>query len=197
MPSVETVHIGGNCRADVLRMIRATALFAPNAITIPVNVAGEPSFKLEAVGPANGFVHLNAHDALADVQATLHLCKLLSEREPDLWSCFLRFTQKAAVIDHVLNETIFCLSDFYGGKPYSWLVTSIGPSPSRATDILVFDLADDPDQLRTLSDDELMGRFAQPPKPVRRIRSNACPIPDNYAGRKGARHRSCKIARHP
>ncbi len=169
-------NTGGNCRADVLPMIRATALFAPNAITIPVNEAGEPSFKLEAVGPANGFLYLNAHDALADVQATRHLCKLMSKREPDLWSCFLRFTQKATVIDHVVNESMFCFSDFYGGKPYSWLVTSIGPSPSRGTDILVFDLADDPDQLRSLSDDELVARFAQSPKPVRRIRSNACPI---------------------
>jgi exodeoxyribonuclease-1 len=39
------------------------------------------------------------HDALGNVEATLHLCKLLSERVPDLWSSFLRFTQKAAVVD--------------------------------------------------------------------------------------------------
>jgi exodeoxyribonuclease-1 len=169
-------NTGRNCRADVLRMIRATALFAPNTITVPLDESGSPTFKLDKLAPANGFDHVDAHDAIADVQATLHLCKLLSERVPDLWSSFLRFTQKAAVVDHVTNERNFCLTDFYGGKAYSWLVTSIGLSPSRSSDVLVFDLAIDPEQLISFSDDELIAQLAQSPKTIRRVRSNACPI---------------------
>jgi exodeoxyribonuclease-1 len=157
-------------------MVRAATLFAPNAITIPLDDTGMPSFKLHRVGPANGFDHSSTHDALGDVQATLHLCRLLSERAPDLWSNFLRFTQKAAVVDHVNNESIFCLTDFYGGVPYSWVVTSIGLSTSRKSDILVFDLSADPDELRVLSDDELVGRLVRSPTIIRRVRSNACPI---------------------
>ncbi|MGZ3283147.1 MAG: hypothetical protein ACXU9A_10860 [Xanthobacteraceae bacterium] len=166
----------GNCRADVLRMVRAAALFAPGALTIPVDDTGAPSFKLERIGPANGFNHANAHDALGDVQATLHLCRLLAERAPDLWSSLLRFTQKAAVVDYVDSEGIFSLTDFYGGVPYSWLGTPLGPSPSRKSDILVLDLATDPDELRALDADELVGRLARSPKTVRRLRPNACPI---------------------
>jgi exodeoxyribonuclease-1 len=100
----------------------------------------------------------------------------LSQRVPDLWSSFLRFTQKTAVLDHVNNESVFCLTDFLGGVPYSWLVTSIGLSTSRKSDILVFDLSADPDELRALPDDELVSRLARPPRIVRRLRSNACPI---------------------
>jgi exodeoxyribonuclease-1 len=95
---------------------------------------------------------------------------------PDLWSGFLRFTQKAAVVDHVNGEPVFCLADFYGGVPYAWLVTALGPSTSRKSDILVFDLSADPDELRALPDDELVGRLAQSPRIVRRLRTNACPI---------------------
>lgn len=169
-------NTGGNCRADALRMLRATALFAPNTITIPMDETGAPSFKLDRVGPANGFDHSSAHDALGDVEATLHLCHLMSERAPELWSTFVRFTLKAAVLDHVANEEIFCLADFFGGVPYSWIVTQIGPSTSRRSDVLVFDLAVDPDELRPLPPDELAGRLAQFPKAVRRLRTNASPI---------------------
>jgi exodeoxyribonuclease-1 len=116
------------------------------------------------------------HDALDDVEATLCLCKLLSERVPDLWSSFLRFTQKAAVVDHVNGEEVFCLTDFYGAVPHAWLVTALGPSTSRKSDILVFDLAADPDELLELPEDELVVRLAQTPRIVRRLRTNACPI---------------------
>jgi exodeoxyribonuclease I len=59
-------NTGGNCRADALRMVRAAALFSPNALTIPLDDAGAQTFKLERVGPANGFDHANAHDAVGD-----------------------------------------------------------------------------------------------------------------------------------
>jgi len=169
-------NTNGNCRADVLRMVRAAALLTPNAITIPVDENGKPSFKLDKLAPANGFDHLDAHDALGDVRATIHICKLLSERAPELWSRFLRFTQKAAVVDYITSEPVFSLTEGFYGELYSSLATLIGPSPSRRSDILVLDLAFDPGQLRSLSDEDLVTRLAVAPRPVRAVRCNACPI---------------------
>ena len=166
----------GNCRADVLRAVRASVLFAPGALTIPLDEEGNPSFKLERLAPANGFDHAHAHDALADVYATIHLSKLLSERAPELWSNFMRFTQRSAVADYAGDELVFCLSDFYYGRAFSWLVTSLGTSPSRNSEILAFDLAIDPEELRALSEGDLVAQFSVSPRVIRRIRANACPI---------------------
>lgn len=166
----------GNCRADVLRAVRASVLFAPGALTIPLDEEGNPSFKLERLAPANGFDHVHAHDALSDVYATIHLSKLLSERAPELWSHFLRFTQRSAVADYAGDELVFCLSDFYYGRAFSWLVTSLGTSPSRNSEILAFDLGIDPEELRALSEEDLVSKVSVSPRVIRRIRANACPI---------------------
>lgn len=173
----------GNCRADALDLARMAALFVPNSLVVPLDAQGKPTFKLEKLAPANGFDHANAHDALGDVKATIFLCKLISERAPEVWSNFVRFSQKSAVVDHANDELVFCLSDFFFGKPYSWLVTSLGNSPSLPTDILVFDLATNPDDLRAEPDEQLLKRFSRSPKIVRRMRSNACPaiMPAEYA----------------
>ena len=128
------------------------------------------------VAPANGFDHGRAHDALGDVEATVFLCRLLAERAPEVWSAFMRFSQKAAVVDYIQSEPIFCLSDFYYNRPYSWLVTTLGQNPSNGAEFYVYDLAIDPDSLLSLNDTELADRLAMSPKPVRRLRANAAPL---------------------
>lgn len=169
-------NTNGNCRNDSLRMIQAVARFDPSALTIPINDKGRPVFKLDQLAPANGFDHSDAHDAMADVEATIHLCRLMTESVPELWSGFVRFSQKAAVTDFALEEDVFSLTDFFYTKPYSWMVTGIGSNPDNGAEILVFDLSEDPNELAAMSDDELAARLAQRPKPVRGLRSNAGPI---------------------
>ena len=50
----------------------------------------------------------------------------LPKRPRGVWAAFMRFSNKAAVIDYLSEESIVALSDFYFGKPYSWHVTLIG-----------------------------------------------------------------------
>jgi exodeoxyribonuclease I len=182
----ETLHrpyftnTAGNCRADTLRLARLTVLFAPSALSIPVDERGARSFRLHGLAAANGYQFRKAHDALDDVRACIHLCRLISENASEVWSTFLRFTQKSSVLDFVGSELVFCLSDFFGGEVHSWLLALLGPSLSRRADMLALDLAADPGVLRTLSDEELAGKFAENPPIVRRIRTNACPFP-SYA----------------
>jgi exodeoxyribonuclease-1 len=181
----------GNCRADVLRLVRMADLFAPGVLSVPCDdETGKPTFRLERVAPANGWDHVDAHDALADARAAIHLCRLVAGRAPQIWSNFLQFTQKSAVIDYVRDELVFSLSDFHFSEPHSWLVTSLGVSPSRSSEVLVFDLSINPDEVRPLLDDELDARLSRLPRVVRRLRSNACPIimpaedaPDIAAGK--------------
>lgn len=166
----------GNSRSDAMRIVQAASLFAPQALTFPVGSEGELVFKLDQLAPLNGLAHDQAHDAVADVEAVIFLCRLVMNRAPELWSAFMRFSQKAAVCDHVLAEPIFCLSDFYFGNPYSWLVTVIGSNPENGSEFYVYNLGIDPEGLRDLADDDLVQQLDTSPKPVRRLRSNACPI---------------------
>jgi exodeoxyribonuclease-1 len=82
-------NTGGSRRADAMHLIRAAAVLHPNALEIPLNEAGRKSYRLELLAPANGFAHINAHDALADVEALIHLCRIIQEDCPLLWSRFI------------------------------------------------------------------------------------------------------------
>lgn len=178
----KTLHVpyltntNGNCRTDSMRMIQAVARFAPDALTVPRNHRGRPDFKLSSLARANGFDHSAAHDAIGDVEATIHMCRMIAERVPEHWSNFVRFAQKAAVTDFALEEDVFVLTDFYYGKGYSWIVTAIGVNPDNGSELLVFDLSQDPDDLAALSADDLAARLCEQPKPVRSMRTNAGPI---------------------
>jgi len=131
---------------------------------------------LDQVAPLNGFDHSKAHDALSDVEATIFVCKLLAEQAPNVWSSFMRFSQKSAVADHVASEDMFCFSDFYYGRPYSAIVTSIGTNPDNNGEFYVYDLAVDPATLESLSEDKLAKVLERSPKPIKKLKCNAAPI---------------------
>jgi exodeoxyribonuclease-1 len=178
----QTLHVpyltntGRNARTDAMRLVQAASIWTPGALTIPVDECGTPVFKLERVAPANGFPHVDAHDAMADVEATMRLCRLVMERAPDTWSAFMRFSQKAAVLGYLGEETVFSLSDVYGRRAYSWLVTAIGPNKTISSEHYVFDLGNDPAELASLNEEDLRARLCQQPKPVRVLRCNAAPM---------------------
>ena len=166
----------GNTRSDVMRIVQASTLLAPGSLKIPADRGGKSVFKLDQVAPANGFAHKNAHDAMADVEATIYLSRLLAERAPNIWSAFMRFSKKAAVSDFVENETVVSLSDFYYGKGYSWLVTYLGVNAENNSEIYVYNLAVDPASLVKLNSAALGACLLERPKAVRVLRSNAAPM---------------------
>ena len=173
-------NTNGNCRSDSLRFLQAIAHYEPGTFVVPANDKGKPSFKLDQLAPANGFDHSAAHDAMGDVEAMIHMCRIIAERSDTHWSGFVRFAQKAAVQDFMLDEEVFSLSDFYYGKPYSWMVSAIGTSPNNGSEMLVYNLAIDPSELVDLDEEALARRLASQPKPVRAVRTNACPCVLSY-----------------
>jgi len=166
----------GNSRSDVMRIAQACSLFEPGALKIPAGDGGRRVFKLERVAPANGFKHKNAHDAMGDVEATIHVCRLIAEKAPDVWSAFMRFSQKAAVADYIADETVFCVSDYFYGNPHSCLATLIGQNGDNKNEWYIYDLSIDPESLQPLSAAQLAVRLGRSPKPLRRLRSNGVPM---------------------
>jgi hypothetical protein len=109
-------NTNGNARADVLKLVRAVATLHPNVLTAPRDKAGRLVFRLGKLASTNGMVVGQAHDALADVEITLALCRKARDGAPDLWSTFLRFAAKAAVLDFVRDEEAFAYFEFFGGR---------------------------------------------------------------------------------
>ncbi len=169
-------NTNGNNRADVMRMVQAASLYEPDALTPADDGNGRTSFKLEFVAPANGFNHVAAHDAMGDVEATVHIARLLADRAPDVWSSFMRFGSTAAVTAFAEETSVFSFSDFYTGRPYSWHVTLIGRNAGYGAEFYVFNLEVDPDDLDGMANDDLAVRLDIQPKPVRRLRGNSCPM---------------------
>lgn len=166
-------NTGGSRRADALHLIRAAAVMHPGAINIAVSDKGGPSFKLDRLAPANGFNHANAHDALADVEALIHLCRMVRNRCPDLWGRFQRFDSKPAVEDFLRREDAFLLLEFHPVTTAPYVATAVGSNNANVA--YCYDLAIDPDDLRGLSDTELAVRLARAPRPLRKVKKNAAP----------------------
>jgi exodeoxyribonuclease-1 len=166
----------GNARADVLNLMRAATTLYPSVVRSGFEPDGRPTHRLGAITAANGIVSRKAHDAAADVDAMLGLCRLVRAGAPELWSTFLRFSAKAAVIDFVRDEDAFAYFDYFGRPQVMHFLTRVGICPNDANAHYCLDLACDIDALRKLDDAELAARMTQEPRPVRRLKVNASPL---------------------
>jgi len=169
-----------NCRMDSLKLARAVNIFNPNSISVPLDETGYQTFGLEPLAVANGLKNYIPHEALNDVEAVIHICKVISQTAEDLWSDFIRFSKKSSVIDFVEDNTLFALTEIIKGQNYIWPVAHIGQNPDYGAEMLVFDLCFDPEALFKLDDSQLFANFDSFPKPVRGLRTNASPILSNY-----------------
>ncbi len=169
-------NTGGNSRADILILVLALNEFAPNVLNFRMRLDGKPSFKLELLAPANGFDHQNAHDALGDVEATIHIAGLIRSRAREFWDHLIRMGSKAAAVSYALAEPLRLYTEFHYNRPHHWIVSPIAVDPDNSGHVVSFDLAVAPDEVRRLDDASLAKRLAISPKPLRVIKAGACPI---------------------
>jgi exonuclease I len=113
-------QFNGNMRADTMIILHAVHLLAPGCMTIPMVAAKtstsvdhavdasavpqtRPSFKLGDIARANGinFDEADAHDAMADVKATIEIAKLIRAKRPDIFRMMIANASKAHVLDQL------------------------------------------------------------------------------------------------
>ncbi|UGY05758.1 exonuclease domain-containing protein [Bradyrhizobium quebecense] len=169
-------NTNGNARADVLNLMRAATSLHPAVLRLGFEPDGRPTHRLGVLAAVNGIVSQKLHDAAADVDAMLGLCRLVRAGAPDLWSTFLRFSSKAAVVDFVREEEAFAYFDYFGRPQVMHFLTRIGINPNDANAHYCLDLASDIDALRKLDHVELAHRLTQEPRPIRRLKTNASPL---------------------
>lgn len=165
----------GSTRADVLPLMQSVAFLSPGTLSIPLDDRGKQTFKLDRLAPANGFAHERAHDALADVEATIHLSNIVRRAKPELWEAFLRFSEKQAVVNFVAEAPAFFILEHLFNRPYPFPVTCVGQSGDGRV-FYCLDLRADLAQLRSASDAQLPGLLAKSPKVMRRLKPNAPPF---------------------
>ena len=149
-----------NCsRWDIIDMLRLTRALRPEGIEWPEYEDGRPSMRLEDLTRANGIDHGNAHDALADVYATIAMAKLVKEKQPKLFQYALENRGKRAIqglLDVLSMKPVLHISSMY---PAEWgnvaIVAPVASHPVNKNAVLAFDLRFDPTPLLELPADEI------------------------------------------
>jgi exodeoxyribonuclease-1 len=173
---VYLTNTGGNTRGDIMRILHATNIFRPNIISVPVNDNGNPTFRLDTLAPANGFVHDNAHEAISDVKATIFMSKMVRDRAPEIWSSMIELISKQKVLDFIENNQVFISAEVIYGKSSTYWVTHCGSNPKFNNEQGLFDLSFLPENYIDLSVKDLAGVFNRKEKPLRIIKANNQPI---------------------
>ncbi len=143
----------GNSRWDILDLLRLTHALRPEGINWPER-EGEPgitSFRLDQLTVANGIAHEDAHDALADVHATIAIARLVRERQPRLFDYYFNLRLKRNVqqqIDLQNHEILLHASGMYPAEFGSIApVLPLIQHPGNSNGIIVYDLRHDPSLL--------------------------------------------------
>lgn len=179
----------GNSRWDLIDVVRAFHALRPAGIEWPRRDDGTPSFKLEALTAANGIEHAGAHDALADVRATIALARLLRSRNPKLFDFLLGLRGKrqvARLLDVPGRKPVLHISRRYpASRACSALVMPLAEHPSNPNGVVVYDLSMDPSPLFDLSAEQIRQRvfvsnddLAEGTEriPLKVIHINKCPV---------------------
>ena len=169
-------NTSGNARADLMRIVQATAIYSPNVLSIPINDKGRQTLRLDQLAPANGFAHDKAHEAAADVEATIHLARIIRQRAPEVWESMMGTCRKADALRLATSEEPYALTEFHYGREHTLPVVHCGSNPDYDAQVGAFDLRNDPAAYLQSSVEDLIDVLNTSPKVIRTIRANAQPI---------------------
>ncbi len=173
---VYLTNTNGNKRADVLHLVQATAALSDGAMVVPISDKGKPTLRLDALAPANGFAHENAHDALADVEATIHMARLVLNSAPAVWNALMPLVDKSEVTARLMTGEPTCLVAYHMGVPSVRAVIGCGQHPNNPTMLGAFDLSRDPADILCLDEDDLVKEMNGPNRALRVVYSNKQPL---------------------
>jgi len=179
----------GNSRWDLIDVVRLTRALRPEGIEWPVREDGVTSFRLEQLTTANGIAHQGAHDALADVRATIALAKLVKERQPKLFDFVFNNRDKrvlAGMLDVRARRPVLHVSGRYpAAMGHIAAVVPLAMHPTNRNEVIVYDLRADPGPLLSLDADAIRERVftrsedlpeGEARIPLKTIRTNRAPV---------------------
>lgn len=176
----------GRSRWDLLDVVRMTRALRPEGIEWPFAPDGKPSNRLELLTAVNKLDHLNAHDALSDVNATIAVAKLIQTKQPKLFEFLLDIRDKKKVAALVEKDEPFVYSSgrFASEFEKTTVAVRVCNHPKKQGSALVYDLRQDPAKYMNMSAEQLAEawRWKKPEEgkkaerlPVKPIQYNRCP----------------------
>jgi len=153
----------GNTRWDLIDVVRLARALRPEGINWPCDDDGNPINKLEQLTRANDIPHGDAHDALADVRATIAIARLIKKRQPRLFSYALQMrTKKRAgqALDVGNHTPVLHVSGMYTGHDFNLsIVLPLCKHPTNANGVLAYDLRKNPADLIDLGTELIAERL--------------------------------------
>ena len=147
----EREYRNGNSRWDLIDLARMCYALRPDGIEWPMHEPGKPSFRLEDLSRANDIAHEGAHDALADVHATIGLARLLKKTQPRLfqWALQMReYEQVVKLLDTVEPTPLLHTSArIPATRGCTAMVLPLAVMPDRPKSVIAIDLSADPTAL--------------------------------------------------
>jgi len=194
-PDVFATQFNGNTRFDVLTALYAVWYRQPELFEWPMDPDGRVRFKLDSIAPLNGFAAHNAHDALGDVEATIHIARQIAQRAPELWSELLVNRDKGHVQASLSTfQPMALVERFGGGMPRATIGCFCGTSASNPNQAAFFDLdAADPADLLTADDAAVFAAVDATPKVIRSVTVNKSPALLSVAAPSAGQLRGAEI----
>ncbi|NYT52803.1 MAG: exodeoxyribonuclease I [Candidatus Vesicomyosocius endoextente] len=105
----------GNTRWDILDVVRLCyALKKDTSLKWVYDEQNKVIFKLDQLSLANGIEHTNAHNALADVYATIAIAKIIKKTQPQLFDYAFSLRKKKTIKEKIkLFEPMLHTSGIY------------------------------------------------------------------------------------
>lgn len=172
----------GRSRWDLLDVVRMTRALRPEGIKWPFDSEGRATNRLEFITSVNKLDHLNAHDALSDVRATMAVARLIRSKQPKLFDYLLSLRAKKQASELAGKGEPFVYTS--GKYPGEFEKTTVVAAVGQRTDnqgLLVFDLRPDPSKYLSMASDKLAELWKYDPElksvplPIKTLRFNRCP----------------------
>ncbi len=153
----------GNTRWDIIDLLRMTHALRPEGIVWPKNDKGITSFRLELLSKANGIEHKDAHDALADVYATINMAKLVKQKQSKLYDYLLSLNNKHLVmteIDLITHKPFVHCSSMLGSQhQYTGIMMPLRIHPLNKNSVICIDLTRSIENLDNLTEQQISERI--------------------------------------
>jgi exodeoxyribonuclease-1 len=152
----------GNSRWDIIDLLRMCRDLRPAGIEWVISDDGRPSFRLEELTAANGIEHGDAHDALADVRATIEMARLVEEAQPRLFRFYFDLRKKDRVRKYVSlprwEPIVHTSAMFTSPAGCTTLVLPVSAHPRMTNVVIAYDLRREPSDWLDLPVEEIRRR---------------------------------------
>ena len=176
----------GNSRWDLLDFARAAQALRPQGVRWPRR-DGALSFRLADLAADNGIGHLQPHEALGDVTATIAFARLLKDAQPRLWRYALAHRardQAQRLLTSLGGKVCVHVSASYTTERHCAApVVALARHPDIATRMIVADLSRDIAELIEADATALRERLFAPASersgerpPLKTVTLNRCPF---------------------